>query len=121
MLSTGLALAVAGIALICALFAVLVAVGAKNISESAHLRLDHQPSPADVSVKQLTEIETTLTEHDDSLRALHASLKKLRSRAGMREYRARENGADAVPDPTTDPAGYKRAMRLKLKSEGVMR
>ena len=71
-----------------------------------------EPGPG---IKKLTSIETELTEHADSLAALHTSLKKLRARVGMRENRGRGRTSDAeIPDPTVDPAGYKRAMRLKL-------
>jgi hypothetical protein len=75
-----------------------------------------------LSLKRLTEIETEMTELSDSVASLHGSLKKLRSRAGMRELRAGQtNGQGAIPDAATDPTGYKRAMRLKLKSEGVIK
>lgn len=73
-----------------------------------------EPPPG---LAKLTSIETELTEHADSLEALHASLKKLRARVGMRENRAAKTAQDSdIPDPTTDPAGYKRVMRLKLQS-----
>lgn len=71
-----------------------------------------EPGPG---IKKLTSIETELTEHADSLAALHKSLKKLRARVGMRENRARGRTSEGeIPDSATDPAGYKRAMRLKL-------
>ena len=65
---------------------------------------------------KLSKIETELTEHADSIEALHESLRKLRSRVGMRENRAAKGTTDGqIPDSKTDPAGYKRAMRLKLR------
>ena len=71
--------------------------------------------------KRLTEIECELTELTDSLVAIHASMKKLRARVGMRENRAKKNDEqDGVPDPVADPGGYKRAMRLKLRSTGQL-
>jgi hypothetical protein len=71
-----------------------------------------------IGLKQLTQLETEMTEHADSIASLHASLKKLRSRVGMRNLR--ENGLDSasMPDSLRDPAGYKRAMRLKLFKQG---
>lgn len=72
-----------------------------------------EPGPG---VAKLTKIETELTELTDSIEALHVSLRKLRSRVGMRENRASKSTTDGqIPDSATDPAGYKRAMRLKLR------
>jgi len=72
-------------------------------------------------LKKLTVLETELTEHADSIEALHVSLRKLRSRVGMRENRAGKKAeTDATPDARTDPAGYKRAMRLKLRANGQL-
>lgn len=50
-------------------------------------------------------------------------MKRLHSRAGMREIRERRNGAapdspDGVPDWRTDPEGYRRAMNRKLGFTG---
>lgn len=68
------------------------------------------------SLRTLSKLEAEITELSDSVLSLHASLKKLRSRQGMRDLRARRaNGSDAVPDWREDPDGYKRAMRLQLK------
>ncbi len=67
------------------------------------------------AIKRLTALEIELTEVVDSMASMHESLKKLRSRIGMRNLRAKSNGADPdVPDSRTDPDGWKRAMRLKL-------
>jgi len=86
------------------------------------VRYVQSENEASLSLKKLTEIETELTEHADSIHSLHTSLHKLRSRIGMREHaeKKRQNGGD-VPDSRTDPAGYKQAMRLKLKQEGVLK
>ena len=77
-----------------------------------------------LSLRRMAEVEATLTELSDAYDALLKSHKKLRSRIGMRENRARRaNGAkdDDIPDAKTDPDGWKRAMRLKLRREGVLR
>jgi len=81
------------------------------------IRPDESPS-----LKRVTQIEVELTELTDSLEAIHRSLKKLRARVGMRENRRRNTGGpDDIPDPVKDPAGYKTAMRLKLRGTGQLR
>lgn len=74
-----------------------------------------------LSLAKLAEIETTLTELQDAYDALMTSHKKLRSRIGMRANRAAKGNSDGqIPDPAIDPAGYKRAMRLELRSKGQL-
>jgi len=67
------------------------------------------------TLKQLTEHEAELTDHADSIAQLNKTMKSLRSRIGMRQLRdaRKENGSD-IPDPKTDPAGWKAYMRAKL-------
>jgi hypothetical protein len=72
-----------------------------------------------LSLRKMAEVETTLTELSDAYDALLASHKKLRSRISMRQRRAKDE-TDDMPDPKTDPAGWKRAMRLKLRNQGVL-
>lgn len=67
-----------------------------------------------VTLAKMAHVEASLTELTDAYDALLTSHKKLRSRIGMRHVR--ENRENAVPDSQTDPAGYKKAMRLKLHS-----
>lgn len=68
-----------------------------------------------LTLAKITEIETTLTELQDSYDALMTSHKKLRSRIGMRANRAANGSSEGgIPDARVDPAGYKKAMRLKL-------
>ena len=109
------------IAIFGALFAILASVFAFLIANQAR-RFVWTQNKRSVGLKRLTEIETELTEAVDSIQSLHDSLRKLRARVGMREARAAKaaNGS-GIPDSTDDPAGYKRAMRLKLRSEGKMR
>jgi hypothetical protein len=71
------------------------------------------------TLKTLAEHETVLTELTDSYDALLTSHKRLRSRYGMRRLRD-ESKADALPDPQTDPAGYKAAMRKRLANGGTL-
>lgn len=69
-------------------------------------------------LREIGELQAELTDLRDLYGMLNSTMKKLRSRIGMRELRARQ-ADDAVPDPATDPAGYKRAMRTKLGLTGV--
>lgn len=73
-----------------------------------------------VSLRRMAEVEATLTDLADSYDALLKAHKTLRSRIGMRHVRDQKiaNGIETIPDSTADPAGYKRAMRLRLRSEG---
>lgn len=66
-----------------------------------------------VTLAKLAEIEAQMTDLTDAYDAILASHKKLRARIGMRAVRAEKE--NAVPDAATDPAGYKRAMRLQLQ------
>ena len=78
-------------------------------------------SKRSLSLRKLAEVESTLTELSDAYDALLESHKKLRSRISMRQLREkRKNGTD-VPDATTDPDGWKREMRLKLRQSGVLK
>lgn len=76
-----------------------------------------------VSLRRMAEVEATLTELTDSYDALLESHKKLRARIGMRAVRDKRqvNGDGEIPDATKDPAGYKRAMRLKLQRNGTLK
>jgi len=64
-----------------------------------------------------------LAELEDNHEALSASHKRLRSRIGMQEMRARrKNGDDSqpdldLPDPQKDPEAWKREMRVRLRSK----
>jgi len=67
------------------------------------------------SLKQLADHEAALLELTDAHESLHSSMKKLRSRVGMRELNARRKGqADEVPDSKTDPEAWKAHMRQQL-------
>ena len=70
-----------------------------------------------VTLAKMAYVEASLTELTDAYDALLTSHKKLRSRIGMRAVRqGKIDAAEAMPDSQTDPAGYKKAMRLKLRS-----
>lgn len=80
----------------------------------------HENTAAKISRSRIAELQSAVTELHDSYSALLDSHKKLRSRIGMRQLRERKQVDeppihDDVPDYRTDPAGYKREMRKKLK------
>lgn len=72
--------------------------------------------------RDFTNLVLAIAELEDLHEALSASHKRLRSRVGMRELRAkRKNGHDEddqddspPPRPAVDPEQWKREMRLKL-------
>jgi hypothetical protein len=70
--------------------------------------------------RRVQTLEIALAELHDAYELLLASHKRLRSRTGMREYRARQD--EDIPDSRVDPTGWKRAMRARQlngkKSEG---
>jgi len=77
-----------------------------------------------VSLRRLTELETTLTELLDSYDALLTSHKKLRSRIGMRQLRdkPKANGVDSDAPPADEAgrAAYKSRLRNELKQKGML-
>ena len=68
-----------------------------------------------LTLKQLTEIEIELTEHDDSIKAILKSMHKLRSRIHARTLNDRTS--DGVPDPKTDPHDWKRYMNAQFATQ----
>jgi hypothetical protein len=114
MLSTGLCTVSAGIALLLAVFAVFLSWKAVRIAVAG--------SAASVAVQKLTRIEADLTDTHELIDGLRESLHKMRSRAGMQRLRdERQVERDALPpDSLTDPAGYKRAIRAKLVTQGKL-
>lgn len=68
---------------------------------------------ASVTLRELTQLQTELTEHADSIKALHTSLAKLRSRMGMRKLREKENSG-GEPDSRTEPQAWKEWKRQQL-------
>lgn len=104
------------------LFALVVVVALQSLQitnlnrriDQAIRRLEQENSRS-VSLAKMAHVEASLSELTDAYDALLSSHKKLRSRIGMRAVRAGNEAAKAaLPDPQTDPAGYKKAMRLKL-------
>ena len=88
----------------------------------AAVRWVQEDNADSVSLKILTDLQAQMTELVDSHESLLASHKTLRSRVGMRE--AREKGRSQagnsktpvdLPDPQSDPEGWKRAMRARLR------
>ena len=74
--------------------------------------------------RDLTTLSLELNDLAGSVDSLLQSHRRLRSRVGMREKREREKSdstaaAGGMPDPHTDPEGWKKAMRKKIHLEGV--
>jgi len=74
-----------------------------------------------VRPRVIAELASSLTELQDAYEALLASHKKLRSRISMRDLREKRSNGSDMPDSTTDPAGWKRQMRLQLRKDGVLK
>jgi len=111
---TELLTVVGAIALVVGLWAWLMAFKTWLRMKDVHNWILNHEKEAPPGIKKLTKIECELTEHEDSISALHKSLRKLRSRVSMRENRSRSSSDGEIPDSKTDPAGYKRYMRNKL-------
>lgn len=72
----------------------------------------------------VAELSAEVTELHDAYDALLKSHKKLRSRIGMRENRARAgNGVDSgtVPASDSEKAAYKSKLRNDLRAKGLLR
>lgn len=70
-------------------------------------------STKSLTIKQLTEIQTELTDQADSIAALHKTMKTLRSRIGMRKLREDENSS-GEPNSATHPQEWKAWKRQQL-------
>lgn len=100
--------------LVC-VFGFLVRARVESVQNYAHSCMEYvrNQNESSVSLAKMAAVEASLSELTDAYDALLASHKKLRSRIGMRANREFKKDHE-VPDPATDPAGYKREMRLKL-------
>ena len=112
MLSTNLPWILSLILSISAVYATLVAVQARADCARC-LEWIEKNNKNSVTLKRIAELETEMTEVTDAVAAYGVSLKKLRSRVGMRKVRE-QNGSD-VPDSRSDPEGFKRYMRQQLR------
>lgn len=112
--------ALIGVSAMVSLAAIVFSVRAAQIAWRAHEYVNEKNARS-LSIKKLTDIETELTEHADSIESLHKSLHKLRSRIGMRKLAEERKNAedDGMPDPTTHPEEWKTAMRAKLFGKPV--
>lgn len=119
MLSTGLLALVVVLLVVNAVLALWIAA-IQRFCKNAVAFIENQ-NKRSVSLARIAEVEATLTDLSDSYASLLAAHKKLRSRITMRANRAKaENGAD-IPDARTDPDGWKRAMRLQLRQQGLLK
>lgn len=125
MLSTGFSI---GLLVICALtvaFCVAIVVWLRRMHDYVQgaVTLLQNQNKRSVSLAKLAELESTLTELLDSYDSLLASHKKLRSRIGMRQNRARRsNGVDsdvtAPPASEEERSAYKKALRDAARQKG---
>lgn len=67
-----------------------------------------------MDVRDFRAMRLAIGELDDRLIALGDSHKRLRSRVGMRELRARRGQSENGADETTSADEWKRQMRMKL-------
>lgn len=104
-------LASASLLLTC--LAVIYAVSARRYAHSCY-EFVSTSNERSVALKQLTLIETQLTEHADSIEALLKSQHKLRSRIHARTINEKKTDADGCPDPNIDPDGWKRYMNAQI-------
>lgn len=100
-------------ALLVSILAVSVALYAVFVAGKALLWVKTQ-NKRSVALAKLAEIEMEMTSLDDSIKSMMKTLKSLRSRASMRDRRARESEPEP-PDLTTE-AGRSIA-RAELEAE----
>lgn len=62
---------------------------------------------AALDISRARDLTSTVTTLADEISAVRLSLKKLNSRAGMRELRERANGKEGPPDWRSDPEGFR--------------
>ena len=101
--------------------AVLMSIRLANVEKRVDAAIEtlRTRNARSVSLAKMAYVETSLSELTDAYDALLQSHKKLRSRIGMRAVReSKIKAAEAIPDPQTDPAGYKKAMRNKIFING---
>lgn len=106
---------IAAASLIVAMFAVVYAFSARSYARSCYDYVANA-NKSSVTLRQLTEIQTELTEHADSIKSLLGSLHKLRSRIHARTVNEKKRAAadDVGPDPKEDPEGWKRWMNARI-------
>ena len=104
----------AAASLLVALCSLIYAVAARRYAARCY-QFVSKSNESSLTLKQLTEIELELTEHDDSIKAILKSMHKLRSRIHARTLN--EKKTDGAPDPTTDPLDWKRYMNAQLTGQ----
>lgn len=107
---------IAGASLLIALGALVYAVSAHHYAGKCYYFVS-KSNERSLTLKKLTDIETELTEHADSIESLLKSLHKLRSRIHARTVNEKK-ATDGAPDPNTDPQDWKRYMNAKLSQQG---
>lgn len=121
-LSTVLMLALTVLALLVASGCSYVAVRASIYADECRLFCEQR-----AELSELAKLSSEMTELTDAYDSLLHSHRKLRSRVGMREVRAkRKNGADEpsespVPGSDDEKAALKRKLRDDARARGILR
>ena len=114
MLSTNLPWILCTVLAICSVYATLLAVSARSDCNRC-LEWIEKNNKNSVTLKRIAELECEMTETRDAVEAYGVSLKKLRSRVGMRKVRDDRANNDGEPDSTAHPEEWKRWKRAQLK------
>lgn len=94
-------------------FAIVLAIGACALAARAL---------TSSSVRKINSLALRIASLEETCTALHSVLEGLNQRDKMRKVRAASTSSDgstdskSLPDPTTNPAEWKKAMRLRLHS-----
>lgn len=97
-----------------ALWAIRIAVYSAKLAQFCQEELDDR-SKLGPKEAEFAQLQVDMTDLADKVGGIGESVRKLRSRQGMRKHRAAlANGDDSAPDWRTDPAGYKAYMRKQL-------
>lgn len=108
---------IAGAALLVALGALIHALMARRYAGRCY-EFVLQSNKRSLTLKQLAKIETDLTLHADSIESILKSMHKLRSRIHARTVNEKKAAkGDGAPDPTTDPADWKRYMNAQFATQ----
>ena len=93
----------------------LVLSGISYLTAAAVAKFVEENNAKSKSLAAIAKVEADLTELHDAYASLLSSHKKLRSRIGMRKIR--EERANGLPDPKSDPDKWKDMMRRRIHEQ----
>lgn len=114
---TTLSTALAAFALLISLSALVFALRAAHYARSSNEWVE-KANKRSRTLHELAELQAEMTTQADSIAAIRKSMHTLRSRIAARERNEKPSNGDGVPDPATDPVGWKRHMNAQLTSKG---